>query len=78
MRPDGKLLAWIETNGTGEVIANFVGKAAPESTPHGPQHRPPAKRLFLSLDTARTWVEAQGATIGIPVEWTTSAPDHCD
>jgi hypothetical protein len=76
MRTEGKLLAWIETNGMGEVVANFVGNPPDRSGtgPAGSDRRLPAKRSFTSTEKARAWVEAQGTMIGLPVEWLAGPP----
>ncbi|HME20437.1 MAG TPA: hypothetical protein VKI44_03600 [Acetobacteraceae bacterium] len=61
MPQSGKLLAWIEPHGGDEVLAAYVGGAAPT--------RQPATRRCASPGEGRQWVEQEAAVLGLPVEW---------
>jgi hypothetical protein len=56
-----RLLAWIETCADDQFMAVFVGGGA--------QRRASAARVCSSRDEAQRWVEAETATLSVPVEW---------
>ena len=71
MRPSGKLLAWIESEGNGEAVAAFIGDGVASGAA---KRRAPARRAHPSPEQARAWVEAEAAALGLPVAWLEEPP----
>jgi hypothetical protein len=67
--PSGRLRAWITSQGFDESLVCFV--AVPADTGPGSAHvtRPPAVQPCASVEDARTWMEHQAASLGLPIEW---------
>ena len=65
---DGRLRAWIETEGGQPgVVAAFIGVPPGSDTP---VHRLPATRHCASPTEARQWVESEGQALGgVEIEW---------
>ena len=61
MRPDGKLLAWIELRNARERTAAFVGEGATS--------RLPAMQLCSGPDEAKEWILQQADAFDLPIRW---------
>ena len=70
MFPQGKLCAWIETQG-GKVSGRFIGVPLSAGLP---SRRLPARKSFSSPEEARQWVEAEARALGLPIEWVDGPP----